>query len=691
MKKLSLILCLIIIGMIFCSVTFTSCSKEEYEMVILNEWDERKVKRAIVALDNSPVENVELAKWIYAVAFTTSIGLEGEPSDVLSLIFDDAEVQGEEESLEHTEEVAKAKINVIDMVVPSLYFSRDISDSSAEMLRGKSKRLKADSFNTGDLLVTNDKVYIYNGETLVLLKSGGIVYEDTDEVIKSLKKSDRWAVLRPSNVMKFNHSTEWSTEGYTEEQKAIVTTAESFLIRGMRVQYDDSRISPESEFRWHINEKAPEDYTLQEWGYTNCAAFCIDVHRLAVGYKTSAISGSGIMAEEATRPFYYEPTCEETEEEKARIKEEFLSTLEPGDIIIFLRHDRTGHAILYIGCGDVIHSTGGSYRYADAYETYEPTIRYMRVEDIFTPEVYPTSYVFEKVTKIAIIRPTMNTSLSVTDTARARVENMQGILAEKLSSHNKAVSVSLGDEITYTVRIFNTSDTERTLGVDSVIPENTTLVSGNIPESVTVSPYSKVDIVYTVTADSGKVVSGGGTKVGGLEVSCPDVQIKNTLTAEEQKTLAKAIDSLECCNTPIETAKSLYKSAFGQEIFSEEDFEAMRRALFGIDGKNRFKIRKAGGLSKTVVPSFWGGRNCYTETFAYQRTALVKPEHVLVGDLIFLDNGNGEELYICGDGYILNLSSGEKQMDVKMFLEKLIACQNYFVLLRPSVKWEVNL
>lgn len=65
MKKLSLILCLMIIGTIFCLVVFTSCNKEEYETVILNEWDERKVRRAILSLENSPVEGIELAKWIY--------------------------------------------------------------------------------------------------------------------------------------------------------------------------------------------------------------------------------------------------------------------------------------------------------------------------------------------------------------------------------------------------------------------------------------------------------------------------------------------------------------------------------------------------------------------------------------------------------------------------------------------------
>ena len=686
MKKICLILFAIILVMIYCTA-LTSCNEEEYEMEILNEWDKRKIERAIIALDNSPVDGIELAKWIYTVAFTASIGLEGESSEVLSLIFDDAVIEDAEESLEHTEEVARAKVNVVDMVVPSLYYSHDISDASAKMLRGKSKKLKADNFITGDLLVTQDNVYIFNGETLVLLKAGGIVYEDIDEILKSLKKCERWAVLRPSNVIKFNHSTEWSTEGYTEKQKAIVTTAESFLMRGMRVQYDDSRLSPESEFRWHLNEKSPEDYTAQEWGYTNCAAFAIDVHRLALGYETSAISGSGIMADEEIRPFYYEPTGEETEEERARIKEEFFSTLEPGDIIIFIRADKTGHVILYIGCGDVIHSTGGSYRYADAYETYEPTVRYRRVEDIFTPEVYPTSFVFENISKIAIVRPAMNEALTVTDSARARMDNMQGILAEKLSSHNKGISANIGDEITYTIRIYNTSEVEKTLAVSCTLPENTTLVRGGIPKTITVTPSEKVEVTYTVTADSGKTVSGAGTTVGGLEVKCPDVQIKTTLTSYEQKALGQAIDEYECAGEPIEGANEIYKSALGQDAVSVGDFKALRRALFTTDDKGRYKIRKAGGDSKAVVPSFWGGRNCYTETFAYQRTALVKPEHVLVGDLILIDNASEEELYICAQDYILNLATGEKHKDVKMFLERLVACKNYFALLRPSMKW----
>lgn len=683
MKKLCLILCLIMLGTLLC---ITSCNEsEEWETVILNEWDERKVKRAILSLENSPVEGITLAKWIYTVAFSASVGLDGEASDILSLIFEpQSETVETEGETVHTEEVAAASINLIDMVVPTLYRSEKISDEAKALLKGKSKKPTEDSFVTGDLIVSDDVVYIYNGERLAELKAGGIEYFDTKDVIKGLKKCERWAVLRPANVMKYNPATEWSTEGYTDKQKAIVATAEAFMLRGMRAQYDDTRFFDGGEFRWQIRIKAPEDYTQQEWGYTNCAAFCVDVHRVAVGYKTSYYSTYDLVEAKSVRPYYYQPTFDETEEERAKVKEEFLSTLEPGDIIIIRRVNGTGHAMLYVGCGDIIHSSGGSYSYKNATETYEPTVRYMRAEDLFTPEVYPTSYIFEKVKQLAIIRPTMKETLDVTENARARLDAMQGIVAEKLSSHNKGVSANTGDEITYTISLFNTNDIEKTVDVSVEIPENTTLVKGDIPESITIPALEHARFEYTVRVESGDEVQGEGTTIGGLEVNCLDVAVANTLTADEQRSLDKEIDEFKLTGDAVADVNGIYEKALGTAVFEEKDLVDVRRGIFKINGSEQYVIRKAGGISKMTVDSFWGGRNVYSGTFDYNRVRLVKPEHLIVGDLILLDRGEGEKLYIKADSYILDLVTGEKLEDEKAFLEGLLSSEQYFALLRPS-------
>ena len=278
------------------SITLTSCTdsapEEKWETVMLNEWDERKVKRAIIALENSPCENTELAKWIYTVAFSTSIGLEGTPSDVLDLVFDpQKETVESEEGVAHTEEVAKASVNAVDMLVPCLYKSDKITDEAKALIEGKPRTIKADDFAVGDLLFTDKTSYIFDGESLVELRANGIVKCGVEDTIGTLKNVKRFAVLRPAQVIKMCPSTEFSKEGFTEKQMAVVTTAESFMLRGMRMQYDDTRFLDGGEFRWKIHGKTPEDYTLQEWGYSNCAAFAIDVYKNALGFETTAISG----------------------------------------------------------------------------------------------------------------------------------------------------------------------------------------------------------------------------------------------------------------------------------------------------------------------------------------------------------------------------------------------------------------
>ena len=661
---------------------------------MLNKWDEKKIQMAIISLENSPCEKTELAKWIYTVAFSASIGIEGTPSEVLDLIFDPkTETVTNETDSSHTEEVVAISVNAIDMLVPCLYKSEEISDKAKALIKGSPRELKVNDFAVGDLLYTDEKVYIFDGEALVELCCDGIVKKGVEDCLRETNECVRWALLRPAQVIKMCPSTEFSKEGFTEKQLAVVTTAESFMLRGMRMQYDDTRFLDGGEFRWKIHGKTPEDYTLQEWGYSNCAAFAIDVYKNALGFETTAISGSGLMKEEDICVYRYKPTMKETDDEKEKIKEEFLALLEPGDIIAFLRFTApgkplSGHVMLYIGCGDIIHSSGASYKYADAYETFEPTVRYQRAEALFDAQVYPTSHFFDKLSEIAVIRPILNDSLAISDSAAFRMGNMENILAEKLCSHNKGMSVTQGESITYTVSIYNTGDISKTLEIKCDIPENTTLLTDDISGEVTVGAGEKKELSYTLKVESGKSVSGKGTFVGGLEVSCPDIAIRNTLTVENSKLVFDAVENCKFDGNAIENANSIYRASLDKTIFEEKDFVEIRRGLLKVDGEGRYIPRKAGGISKMSVPNMWGGRKLYTDTFATGRVSLMKSEYLLVGDLLLVNNAENVNLYIWSGSTLINLDDGEKINDIKVFLEGLLGVSEYFIQLRPSMMWE---
>jgi hypothetical protein len=119
-------------------------------------------------------------------------------------------------------------------------------------------------------------------------------------------------------------------------------------------------------------------------------------------------------------------------------------------------------------------------------------------------------------------------------------------------------------------------------------------------------------------------------------------------------------------------------------LFEESDTDELWRKVFKRDGKNRYVIRDYGGPKKAVIPSFWGGRNYYSATYDFQRTALVMPCHILVGDLILLEDKDGAKLYACASDTMLDLASGERVSSPACFLEGLIACEQYYAVLRPS-------
>lgn len=78
--------------------------------------------------------------------------------------------------------------------------------------------------------------------------------------MKDIATYDRYVALRPSMVLDtLNYAEYTEKEKLTLAQEAIVETAKSYLLRGYRTQYDDTRLSDGGEFRWKIDVNAPED------------------------------------------------------------------------------------------------------------------------------------------------------------------------------------------------------------------------------------------------------------------------------------------------------------------------------------------------------------------------------------------------------------------------------------------------
>ena len=650
-----------------------------------NEWDQRKIRLAILALESAPIENTTLVKWIYTIALSKTVSLDGTPNEILDRIFEPENTISSEDKAEiNAEEITPEAVNTIHMVAPTLYYAKTIVPESKALLRGDSLDLKKATFVAGDIFVTDEKMYIYDSEKFWLLKKDGMVKTSVEEIKNGEYK--RWAVLRPSQAINnMNCSTPYSKEGFSDKELAAVAVAEAFLMRGMRYQYDDTHFIDGGTWRWEIRNYEPEDATLQNWHYSNCAAFALDCLRFAINYRTNHYWTYHLARFKKFVTFSYEPTGNETEAEKNNVEKQFMDSLRPGDIIVIRRKNQTGHAMLYIGCGDILHSSGGNYNYEKGLETYEPTVRFMRVIDLFREESYPTSYVFTKLEKIVVLRPAILKTTAVTENTRARMENLDGLVAEKFSSHNIGKTINIGDEIAYTVAIFNTNKEKKTVDVVFEVPENTTHLSGALKQTVTVESEERVKLEFKFRVDCGDKISGSGTTVGGVNVQTNDVKVARTLTLEEQQKLKGLIDNIQILDgSELEKANTIYQEVLGKTISDETELGKIKKNFFSLSGTN-LTLKKMGTFAKAVVPTMFGGRNVKSPLFEAKRVRLLKKEHFIIGDLVFVGDNDELKLYIWSGENLIDLSTNERVAELDKFLEGILTVDEFFVVLRPSM------
>lgn len=321
-----------------------------------------------------------------------------------------------------------------------------------------------------------------------------------------------------------------NTEGMTPQQKAVVITAESYYLRGKYAQYHQGKRA--------CGARAPEDYTEQYVGYTDCSAFVYDVYKFALGIDIS--NGSATTSYYCANPSYpvlYEEPIKNNfaamsgKEQAAKIKE-FKDALQPGDVIVYRYADESnGHAMLYVGNGMILHSTGSDSKTEEngtvLYESIVATLLNSGSRrSILTKSVY------------VILRPLLGFKGEIPAHTLQRMDLMRGIRAEKLSSHKWKQTVAPGEPMTFTFRIQNRSDREKTLSISDTVPKNTIYVSGaqtvkgnQLSWTVTVPAGGTVEVSYSVQVDPaaprGQYIFSR-SNISGIPVNCHIVQILGT-------------------------------------------------------------------------------------------------------------------------------------------------------------------
>lgn len=521
---------------------------------------------------------------------------------------------------------------------------------------------------------------------------------------------------------------QWLLEGFeSPEHQAVIKTALTYLARGSRIQYDDTRMVG-NLYRWQDGTYAPEEYTTQNMGYTNCSAFVYDAFLNALDYDLGDNywkRATAVTPREDVIYRYY-PTGKETAEEQAAMEAEFRSNLKVGDIIhVRYNYVENGHVMLYVGkeilegvdayagsdeglvC-DIIHSTGSNYDYSTPKEKFEQygSIQIMSTDSLFTAGT--RRYVFEKLQSIIILRPLKLYEGGVPENTKNRIKNMQGILAEKLSSHPIGNTVNPGEEITFTFSMTNSNDKAVTLEVQDTVPANTTYVSGaekvdgstlkwtvNIPakETVTVSYIVKVN----ANAAQGDQILSENSTVGGVKVNCPAVWVGGALSAQQQTAIVDAVKNCDSTLRGMELANELYNKTFGttdllpgtiQNVFSGI-YKPLTLPSYILNEKSK------SAYWDMLVPGMFGGQNvAHTgwEQLAYMediRTRLPHDYNLMVGDLLVVEDVpytmnpkvylyNGETLYDLTD------AEGISTVSTTEVCEKLITYSR-FAVIRPAM------
>lgn len=717
-NKLIITLTAAALSIIIVSVSFFIFTDKEEKDFMKKKHTVDYLSTAIRVMSDSDFTDFDLASRIYLHAFSNSAKIDdtfGETADdiVNGLLLGDV-----------NDEVLKSIA-----YYGGSSFNKQITRSEIS----PSEQIDNDCLYVGDLLVYKKgdtaKLFIKDKENFVDL-SDATQKVEISAVLNEANNSEIFVGLRPMKIMEdYDFITEDLPKlALDEAQKAIIATAESYLLRGDKLQYADTRLGgdADAEFRWKTGVKAPEDATDDDWGFTNCAAFTYDVYYHSLGinmeYSGNKLNTTANYARYSKELGIskYSMLCknadEYTEQEKTKIINEITDILQPADILVVRRAGGGGHAMLYVGNGNIIHSTGSVYNVDEAKENYEASIRRMRLKSyLFTEGT--TGYIFgadkgKEVISFTIVRPLDKWKANTPEfTQKHRVENLSGVMAQKLCSHNNSKTVNPGEEITYTFEVYNVNDNQVRLDITDTVPDSASYISGaqkvennKLSWKLVIPANTRKSVSYKVKVNPealiGTTIKSEESYVGGVPVRCNEITVKRTLNGEEQSKILTAIQKVknEKELSAFELVNKIYKTATGtNDIFKDNDFNViLTDSLDGVfcafgpvlsSGARKHSLNE-GGMYKEMmlVPTLYGGRNFFATQWT-ARTRLPREHNLVIGDILVRKTLENEQVMIyAGNGLFYDLSDGVKpdSLTVKRRLETCLATGNCYAILRPS-------
>lgn len=509
-----------------------------------------------------------------------------------------------------------------------------------------------------------------------------------------------------------------------ERQEAVIETAYSYYLRGKQIQYDGGSLTRANvkEFGYDVGgtrnsyDLSPEEATSQETLFFVCSSFAYNVYKEAINYSLFAdprdcvtinmvnLKGD-IVVDSAT---ITDSMDIESQKEKIR------NLIEPGDIIVYYQDTKkAGHAMLYIGDDNILHSTGSHYDFTNKKEKIEPngTIVLTTLTErlnYMLNTTYSNRYVILRPLKVAD-----DETYPITDNAKKRMQYKR-LYIEKTANITEQQGINIGEELTFTITLRNNSNEAYTVNYQDKIPENTTYIdnsligatinNNSIEGNISLNPSEEKKITYRVRVNNdtnlyGKKIVSDSTYVAGLKAKVLEIPIDTNLNTAQVDLLRSSYNQYKNKASSIyELINIMYSESLGINLDinnASEVFNAIfDSSINSYDTKVFYRKKDISNLSskeqlfnKINMTNMYAGIVTVVE---YNSDVIkeIRTDYLLDGDIILSSDGSKDNVYLFLDQKLITIENGQlveisDNNSINSVIQSLIG-EHIYTVLRPS-------
>jgi uncharacterized repeat protein (TIGR01451 family) len=352
--------------------------------------------------------------------------------------------------------------------------------------------------------------------------------------------------------------------------------------------------------------------------------------------------------------------------------------------------------MMYVGDNMFIHSTGSDYNYTTNAERLESagTVLELDANELFV-NTTSSRYLFKSnVNKICVLRPMNRNSIAFTAQAISRY-HLDGLMVEKSASTPNLASVTLGEELTYTITLTNRGkQTISYCEVTDQVSDDASLIScnyeGEITENqvkftlVNLTPNSTTTLQYTVKATED--LSAKGTVLDSDDARMENIPINPMYHTLIQYDDGELQSLMQLIYQKIDSTSYTSSLDLLKVVYSE--FATAMGATNPLDGYTTLTSIYNAQMSASLL---YGGTT-YNKNSQYNRDERVRylfATHFTIGDILFLYNGSTFKTYIYNGARFVYLDVAAtlvKQyatvQEIKTLLESAQGYQSYKII-RP--------